>query len=78
MDSNETGLKSAMLVGLGTLGMETTEEIFQQEGGRQYLIEKLNNLVTEGVIASAVYFNMQAYIPSGPLAFFVSRELSIP
>ena len=67
-----------MLVGLGTLGMGTTEEIFQQEGGRQYLMEKLNSLVTEGDIAAAVYFSMRADIPSGPLAFFVSRELSIP
>lgn len=55
--------------------METTEEIFQLEGGWQHLIEKLNSLVTEGVIASVVYFKHAGRFPSGPLAFFVSREV---
>ena len=56
--------------------MGTTDEIFQLEGGRQHLIEELNNLVTEGAITSAVAFNMRAKIPSDPLAFGASSDLS--
>ena len=43
------GLKSAVLLALGTLGMGTTEETFQLEGGRQQRMEKLKSLVTEAV-----------------------------
>jgi len=39
------------------------------------IIEELNNFVTDGAIASAVAFSMQADIPSGPLAFDVSNDL---
>ena len=70
------GLKSAVLLALGTLGMGTTEETFQLEGGRQQRMEKLKSLVTEGAITSAVDFNMRADTPSGPLAFDVSIDLS--
>jgi len=38
-------------------------------------MEELNNFVTDGAIASAVAFSMQADIPSGPLAFDVSYDL---
>ena len=70
------GLKSAVLLALGTLGMGTTEETFQLEGGRQQQMEKLKSLVTEGAITSAVDFNMRADTPSDPLAFDVSIDLS--
>ena len=56
--------------------MGTTEEIFQLDGGRQLLLERLKRLVTEGAIASAVDFSMRADIQSGPLALFVSKEFS--
>jgi hypothetical protein len=36
-------------------------------------IDRLNNFVREGEIEEAVYFNILADIPSGPLAFVVSR-----
>ena len=39
------------------------------------LIDKLNSLVTTGVIAAAVALSMRAEMPSGPLAFVASRDV---
>ena len=39
------------------------------------LTDKLNSLVTTGVIAAAVAYSMQAEIPSGPLAFVTSSNV---
>ena len=38
--------------------------------------ERLNNLVIDGVILSAVYFNILAEMPSWPLALDTSRDAS--
>ena len=39
------------------------------------LIDKLNSLVTTGVIAAAVALRMRAEMPSGPLAYVASRDV---
>ena len=41
--SKEMGLKFAVLLALGTLGMGTTEETFQLEGVTNGEVEKLGN-----------------------------------
>ena len=39
------------------------------------LTDKLNSLVTTGVIAAAVAYSMQAEMPSGRLAFVTSSDV---
>jgi len=65
MESKEIGLKSDVALGLRTLGMGTTDEIFQLDGSRQHLMKRL---VTEEAIASVVDFSIRAEIQSGLLA----------
>ena len=56
--------------------MGTTKEVFQLVGGWPQAMEQLNNFVSDGAIALAVDFNIQAEIPSGPFALVISRDLS--
>jgi len=49
--------------------MGTTKEVFQLVGGWPHAMEQLNNFVSDGAIALAVDFNIQAEIPSGPFGY---------
>ena len=55
------------------LGMGVTTDIFAAFGNVPVFRERLNKLVTVGVIVTAVALSMRAEIPSGPLAFVTSR-----
>ena len=56
------------------MGIGDTFEIFQQLGKVQVLIDRLNNAVTIGVMAVAVFFSMVPEMRSGPVAFEQSME----
>ena len=49
-------------------------DIFAACGNVPVFRERLNSLVTTGVIVTAVALSMWAEIPSGPLAFVTSRD----
>ena len=49
--------------------MGTNDDAFLLDGSRQHMVERLTNLVTDGIIALAVNFSMRAEMPSGPFAF---------
>jgi len=62
MESKEIGMNSDVAVGLWNVGMGTTDEIFQLDGGRQHLMERFKRLGTEGAIASIIQLLTLAYV----------------
>ena len=56
-------------------GTGTTTDDFAALVNDPVLIDKLNSLVTTGIIAAAVALSIRAEMPSGPLAFVTSREV---
>ena len=55
------------------LGIRTTAEVFQAVGTFSGLIDRLKSLVRMGPILEAVSLSIIPEIPSGPLAFDISR-----
>ena len=66
--SKDFGLNSLGLFAPCLLGIGTTLELFHAVGGRPSWIERLKSLVMEGAITAAVSLNIQADMPSFPLA----------
>ena len=55
-------------------GIGTIADIFHILGSLHFEIDRLKSLVTDGVMLVAVYFNILANNPSGPLDMVVSRD----
>ena len=59
---------------LDPLGIGTIRDVFQLEGTKQVVIERLKSLVNTGVRMHATPFSIFADIPSGPFDLVVSSE----
>ena len=57
-------------------GIGTTSDFFHVDGIVAVCKDRLNNLVSDGVILQAVYFSILAEMPSWPLALDTSRDAS--
>ena len=62
---------------LVTFWYRTIRDFFQARGMFPVDMDRLNSLVRDGAILGTVYFSILVDIPSGPLAFVMSRAASI-
>ena len=67
---------ACLVVRSSDFGIATTLDIFQKIGKYPDLMERLKILVRDGAMWCAVYFNIAADIPSGPVDLAVSSDSS--